>query len=530
MAEILAKLSSGRTTVDGTAAAPFPPCAEISKTARRRRLAFPRGSDALLLIAVLAIGIALLGLLPGSFNVDSWLSLVAGRDIWSYGLPHHETLTAMSHGQAWIDQQWLSQLVSYVVYRLGGLGLLGLINDAMMILGVGWGVLYARRRGARPWIVMVLLALCLFQIVPSREVRTQAFAIPLIVATVILLSADSRRPSRRVYWCLPLIILWGNLHGTASIGACLVGLRGLTLAWERRGALRRGLNLGTAWAQVRRPLALTLGAPICLLLTPYGLGIVSYYRSTLGSGPLRHAVTEWQPITSMAVEAIPFFVLAGLTVWSFGRQQQRTTTWEKITLLVLAAGSIEVIRNALLFGLAALVIIPFAIDGAVSRSQRRPAPVRDKLNAALCWMTLTILAVASLFTLVRPASTYEYRYQRPRLLAVVRTATQRDPAIKVLADVRFADWLLWRDPQLRGRLASDARFELLSAADIVSLERVFNAVGPQWKQGANGYRVIVLDRTASPDAVNGFLEEPGHHVLYDDGQRVVIQRSAGQAG
>jgi hypothetical protein len=61
------------------------------------------------------------------------------------------------------------------------------------------------------------------------------------------------------------------------------------------------------------------------------------------------------------------------------------------------------------------------------------------------------------------------------------------------------------------------------------LQHLFGAVGLDWKQGARGYRVLVLDRSAEPEAVKGFLEEPGHTILYNDGQRIVILRTAAAA-
>ena len=488
-------------------------------------LAFPRGSDGLLFVAVITLATVLLTALPVSFSVDSWLALVTGREVWQSGLPHYETLTAIAHGTRWVDQQWLSQLLSYGIYRLGGLGLLGVVNVAMMAAGVGGAIAYARRRGARASIVLGTLGLCLWQIVPFREVRTQAFAIPLIVAIVVLLTSDTRKPTTRVYWCLPLLVLLANLHGTASICAGLVSLRGITLAWERRAELRRGLGVTALWRSLRRPAALIFGAPLTLLLTPYGLENVSYYRSTLFNSSLQHSVTEWQPITTHASMGIPLFLLAGLVVWSFGRSSSQTSLWDKIALLALAAASIDVMRNALVFGLAVLVIMPASFEASFRRRKRKTAPLRPRLNNALCWAAVLALGVTTLATLLRPVSAFD-RDQRPQLTGAVERTAAADPTLRVLADVRYADWLLWADPQLQGRVANDARWELLSGTQIERLQRVFSATGPDWKAGARGYRLLVLDRSASPDAVRGFLAEPGRRVLYNDSQRIVILRGA----
>src|SRR6202022_1892489 len=91
----------------------------------------------------------------------------------------------------------------------------------------------------------------------------------------------------------------------------------------------------SAW---RRPLALLAGAPLCLLITPYGSSAISYYQTMLLGSTVRHAVTEWQPITSAALLAVPFFIAAGVVLWSLGRDASRTTLWEKLALIALAAG------------------------------------------------------------------------------------------------------------------------------------------------------------------------------------------------
>ena len=133
-------------------------------------------------------------------------------------------------------------------------------------------------------------------------------------------------------------------------------------------------------------------------------------------------------------------------------------------------------------------------------------------------------------TLVRPASALELNYQRPACSRRCERATQADPSLKVLAEDRFADWLLWRDPALSGRIANDVRFELLTAGQLNRINAVFGVIGPNWKQGARGYRLIVMDKKYVPNAAFAFVHEPGSRVLYDDGERLVVLRSARAAG
>jgi hypothetical protein len=482
------------------------------------------GVDALLAVAVLAFVTVLLADLPTEFSNDSWLALVTGREVWQSGVPHHELLTSLAAGHQWIDQQWLSQGASYAIYLVGGLGLLGLVNVILLVGGVAGAIAAARRLGAPFLSVLVTLPACIVLIDPAREVRTQTFVVPLFMAVVYLLARDARAPSRRVYWCLPLLVLWANLHGTVTLGAGLVGLRGLTVAWERRHSL---LASARAWA---RPLALILGALVAILLTPYGLSIIGYYRSTMVGGSLRQAVMEWQPVTSQPLIAVAALGLAGLALWSFGRNPGRTTPWERIALLVLAAGSVSVVRNVLFLGLFALMVVPVSLDLGAARERAQGRHGHALVNGVLLGLALLVACAASVATLVRPASAIEFSYQRLGVLNAVRIATTRDPALKVMADTRFTDWLLWRDRSLDGRIANDARFELMSAAQLSELTNLFSVVGTNWKQLAHGYRLLVLDRPDEPQTVKGFLAEPGRRILYDDGDRLVILRSAAEAG
>jgi hypothetical protein len=76
------------------------------------------------------------------------------------------------------------------------------------------------------------------------------------------------------------LAVWGNLHGSATLGAALVLLRGLDRA--ARGRRRSGL-------------ALAAFAPTMLFVSPYGGSLLGYYHSTLFNPAFGSMLNEWQP-------------------------------------------------------------------------------------------------------------------------------------------------------------------------------------------------------------------------------------------
>lgn len=481
------------------------------------------GPEVLVAVGLLAIAAGLLHVLPDAIEQDTWLGLVDGRLVAQHGIPHHDTLTAFAHGRPWVDQQWLAQLWMYWLYRAGGMALLGVVNVGLLTSAILGPVVAARRLGASTGSVIRVLPLAAFGVLAALEVRTQPYAYPLAVAVIFLLARDSRKPSRAVYLCLPLLVLWANVHGSATLGAGLVLLRGLTALSERRRVLAREPR---AWVH---SVVLIAAAPLCLLATPYGTAVVSYYRATLLGGNLSRFVTEWQPVTTLPVVAVPFFVLAAATVWSFGRHVGRTTVFERCALVVLAAGAIIALRNVVWFSLATLIVLPVSIDLAV-RSKKTASSyggARTPLNLALLGAAVVLLVVELGQATARSTSSLEPQYPSGAL-AQVRHAVDAGTSARVYADERFADWLLWQLPQLRGRVAYDARFELLSTAQLQAIYDLKSQAGEDWKRAARGYRLLVLESSGSADGLAGaFLRERGTRRLFARDGAVVLLRPAG---
>jgi hypothetical protein len=425
--------------------------------------------ESLLLLVLAAYAVLLAVRLPLLVAPDTWLALVAGREIVEHGVPTHDTLTVWSAGEPWVDQQWLAQLSIYGVVTAGGLRLALLLHVGFLVGTIAIVLLAGRRLGASSRAVAIGGALCLLGAAEAAVLRGQTLALPLFAAVLWLVVADARAPSNRILLALPLLTLWTNLHGSVVLAAGLVALRGLDCL---RGRPRAGLLL-------------LFGAPAALLASPYGSSVLGYYQRTLGNDTFAEFVTEWAP------PAFPgdwrVFVLAGAALWLVSRHSALLTRYEKLVFLVLLLAALSANRNTVWLALFCGVVLPRLIDAEWPRT---PSPYSRRLALAT-WTAVGVALVALGVAAARQPSWYEQRYPA-QAAAVVQEVLERDPSARVFSGEWFADWLLWKVPQAEGRIAFDVRFELLSDAQHVQLSEFTNAA-EGWRRLLRGYRVVVLE-------------------------------------
>jgi len=420
--------------------------------------------------------------LPQQLVQDSWLTLASGRQIVRHGLPTHDTLAVWTHGKTWVDQQWLAQLAFYGLHSVGGLRLVLLGHALLLVAAVVSGLVLARRGGASARSV-ALVALVAMLVAPwALQLRAQSFAPLLFVWTLGVLAADSRAPSRRVWWTLPLLALWANLHGTVVLGAALVAWRGLT-------SLPR-------W----RALPL-LAAPLLVFCSPYGFSLAGYYRRLLVNPLLPSFLEEWRSSAPSQRTAL-FFLLVFAAIWLVARHGRALTLFERGALLLTLVSALAAIRSIVWFGLACLVLLPRLLDVALPRL-RVPAP------RAFAAAGLAAAAAATLFSVVRPASSFTHDWPSGAARAVAA-----QPESFVFADDRTADWLLWEDPSLAGRLAYDVRFELFDDRQFRELLAFRNRSGDDWRRAAAGYGVFTLDPRTEGSLERALLVEPGARLAF----------------
>jgi hypothetical protein len=325
-----------------------------------RALARPGG------LAVLAVT-AIAALLSVQAADGPWLAEL-GRAIASTGGIPNGVPYASAPSAGWHNVPALGELIFALLATLGSRG----VQIAQVAAVAGTLALLARdarRAGAKERALaaalLLLLPACFGPIV---AIRAELFSLPLFAACVLLLRSESRAPTNRIWLLVPLLALWGNLHGAVLTGAAVAGAY---LIFDRA---RR--HPGESFA-VMGASALALCANPALWHTP------SYVLGVLHNEAARQAIGLWAPLSVHSWLDVAF-ALAALVLLA-GALRTRPRLWEIVALAGLALLTLHAARGGVWLALYAAPLAATGFGGRtrLERIPRLARPIALALVAAV---------------------------------------------------------------------------------------------------------------------------------------------------
>jgi hypothetical protein len=359
------------------------------------------------------------------------------------------------------------------------------------------------RGGSVPSVLLVSLPAAFVVGWSASALRPQTLALPLFLALVWLLVNDRRRPSRRVFLALPVLALWGNVHGTVTLGSLLLALYVATGVWTRRGITRRDLLL-------------LAGAVALPFDSPYAPHLIGYYNALLFNSQFAQYVPDWMP-TAPSIVTLPFYALALGAIFLLGRAARTVTRFERAALVGLLILAVEASRGMVWFALFALATMPTMLNDLLPDKLH----VSRRATGALLAASASAVAVSAAMVATKPQTWFISNYPSAAARAVAGAAGGRSA---VFANGAYADWLLLVEPSLRGRIAYDARFELLPEGRLADAVAV--SIGrSDWRQILAPFKVVVL-RPEETELRDALLRDASWRRVPTESHVVVLRRSS----
>ena len=295
---------------------------------------------------------------------DLWWHLQVGQVILEVGIPDQDPGFSFTAGDnPWFMHEWLSDLIMYLIYAVGGMWALSFFFSFVVLLT--FILLYLASVG-RPYLAGLVLILGYLAYHPFVNSRPQLFNTLFAALFVFLIErVKNHYLSQKWLWVIPLVMLvWANMHsgfllGFAVLGVYLVGA-GLQLVWPGRE------GRGFTWSEVGYLGGVTAVAVLLTLLNPRGFHLWLYPFETLTSDAMRLMISEWRSPNFHNTIFLPFLILLFITMLSMALSRRLPTWTDWLFVLGTAFAGLQSVRHIPIF---VVVVIPIVVRQLLSASE-----------------------------------------------------------------------------------------------------------------------------------------------------------------
>ncbi|MCL5996674.1 MAG: hypothetical protein M1546_11560 [Chloroflexi bacterium] len=496
---------------------------------------------------------------------DLWWHLKVGQDLLAGIFPFHDIYSWSMPGYAWIDHEWLTDLIMFLVYRATGLIGLGVIfvvvtcgayavavrTGAMILRHSAPEAAFSTRAGWRLGAALMILAL----LVNSAALGVRAQMITLVgFALVNAFIWRYLLGKRRGLWLLPVLFcLWANLHGGFVIGLAQMGMT-LVLLLAARFVLR--LQQAMPFIQLKgvegvrnlRAFAVLLGGCIVAsLINPYTYRLYEEaWRANLDQFA-RSQIREWMSVNFQNSIGLYLGVFIFTFLWWLVWTRRSHSAWHMLLLPVYVYMGMSTVRHAPLLVLFVVpwVYVTLAAEPTVRRffettidslfALRKghggtgPRVSSDVLyygyNAVLVTIPLAVLLARVVAYGNAALDPERLAHDMPYPLAAVQyLKAHPQPGSRLFNYYNWGGYLIWHLPEQKvyidGRMASWRSSDehiLKNYARVVDLD-------PDWQAilQASGANLVLVNKDAI--LATSLRQTAGYTRIYEDDVAVIFRK------
>ena len=392
---------------------------------------------------------------------DLWWHLRAGQASWESGRPLLTDIFSYTrYGEHWINHSWLSQLILYGIYRLGGFpALAGFIAGLATIL---MALVYAQMEGY-PILRAFTIILASAVAAPVWSPRPQMISLVMFGLLAYLLYRFKWRKQGSLWGIIPLIILWSNLHGGYVLG---LGLIGIIMLGEVANHLLgyEGPEI-VPWKGIGKLAMMLVAGAAVALINPNGFAMWLIPFRTVGVNVLQKFIAEWRSPDFHQLYQQPFLWLLFATLSAAGLSRRRLDGSDLFSLGAFAYLAFLARRNYGPFAVIAAPILTrhldalladqsprikgfldrFKRDLGISSQNGRRYNLPDRSRYALNALVLIVLSGAAFakLTLVSAPSLLAKFEEKQYPVAAAQWIEENRPEGNLFNDYNWGGFLIW---------------------------------------------------------------------------------------
>jgi len=280
---------------------------------------------------------------------DFWWHLKTGEYIVrNFSIPRIDFYSFTVPGKPWVAHEWLSEVIFYLVYSRAGFNTLIFIFTVLTVLAF-WIVF--RRTRAHPFVKGFAVLLSVWSILPTMGVRPRTFTLLFAAIYLAVLHRFVReRETRAIWWLVPLMILWVNLHAGFLLGLVLIGV---AIAGVVLDAWFAGEKLASQLPRLKTLALVFVACLVAVNLNPQGPRIFLFPFEFFLSPVQQDQIVDWLSPDFHQKELFPLLALIMLTIASLALSPKRVRPSELLLYLATLYMTLKSNRHMAILALVA---------------------------------------------------------------------------------------------------------------------------------------------------------------------------------
>ena len=220
-------------------------------------------------------------------DADMWWHLSAGQVMWqSKTILLTDTFSYTRFGHPWVNAFWISEIVFYLAYKLGGYFSLTLL---VALIGAATFYFLYRRMEGNKFVNAFIIILATLTAAPIWSPRPQIFSFFILALLDGWLNQLQKNNNQRSLWILILVFaVWANIHGGWIWGFLLLAAYVVGIALNNLSKENRVVSAN--WKFLSHLIFWSLVAGLAIGLNPNGISI---WRLPFTTANVSMQIQEW---------------------------------------------------------------------------------------------------------------------------------------------------------------------------------------------------------------------------------------------
>jgi len=483
--------------------------------------------------------VALIAWLFMSSGAHGWQSLLADADAgWHirtgeyildhHQVPHHDLYSFSKPGAPWYAWEWLTDIIDGFLFRWAGLK--GIVLAAGALIALFATTLMRRVVDAGAHLFVALLV-TLFSVGAASMhflARPHLFTLLLLSISMGIIEADRRGGNRaRIWWLVPIALVWTNLHGGFLVLIVLLGLAAIGSAAEAWIAKPRGGR--PDWAPALRWAGLAAACGAVSFINPYGWELHKHVIQYLRSDWIRKVVQEFQSPSFRDENMLQFEALLFIGLITAGARLRRGLVIDGLWILALGYMSLSSVRHVPIFVTVAGPMIAVEMTSWwkswVGASPKQSAlGILNQMGRDIVpgFQRFTIWMVVAVAALAMSGSAIAWPQDFPALVfptAMVHAHEQEILQSRVLTTDQWGDYLIFLHPE--HKVFVDGRSDFYGPEIGDQFLQVMRGM-PGWEKVIEKYRFNLALLPVDTAAAQLLKQRPEWRVVADDGKQILL--------